>query len=54
MIDLGIGWWGVPLAVMAGAVRAGTPFLFVSLGESSPEKSGASISVSKVLWSWAR
>ena len=28
-----IGLWGVPLAVLAGAVRIGTPFLFVSLGE---------------------
>ena len=35
-----IGWWGVPLAVAAGAVRAGTPFLFVSLGELLTEKSG--------------
>jgi general nucleoside transport system permease protein len=35
-----IGWWGVPLAVTAGAVRAGTPFLFVSLGELLTEKSG--------------
>jgi simple sugar transport system permease protein len=40
MADLGIGWWGVPLAVAAGAVRAGTPFLFVSLGELLTEKSG--------------
>ena len=35
-----IGLWGVPLAVAAGAVRAGTPFLFVSLGELLTEKSG--------------
>ncbi|HEX4193529.1 MAG TPA: ABC transporter permease [Stellaceae bacterium] len=40
MADIGIGWWGVPLAVAAGAVRAGTPFLFVSLGELITEKSG--------------
>jgi general nucleoside transport system permease protein len=40
MADVGIGWWGVPLAVTAGAVRAGTPFLFVSLGELLTEKSG--------------
>jgi ABC-type uncharacterized transport system permease subunit len=40
MADAGIGWWGVPLAVAAGAVRAGTPFLFVSLGELLTEKSG--------------
>jgi simple sugar transport system permease protein len=38
--DVSIGWWGVPLAVAAGAVRAGTPFLFVSLGELLTEKSG--------------
>ena len=30
----------MPLAVAAGAVRAGTPFLFVSLGELLTEKSG--------------
>ncbi len=35
-----IGWWTVPLAVLAGAVRAGTPFLFVSVGECLTEKSG--------------
>jgi len=40
MADIAIGWWGVPLAVAAGAVRAGTPFLFVSLGELLTEKSG--------------
>jgi general nucleoside transport system permease protein len=38
--SVAIGWWGVPLAVAAGAVRAGTPFLFVSLGELLTEKSG--------------
>jgi simple sugar transport system permease protein len=36
----GIGFWGVPLEVAAGAVRIGTPFLFVSLGECLTEKSG--------------
>ena len=36
----GIGAWGVPLAVASGAVRIGTPFLFVSLGECLTEKSG--------------
>jgi len=35
-----LGWWGVPLAVMAGAVRVSTPFLFVSLGECLTERSG--------------
>jgi ABC-type uncharacterized transport system permease subunit len=36
----GIGWFGVPLAIIAGAFRGGTPFLFVSLGECLTEKSG--------------
>jgi general nucleoside transport system permease protein len=35
-----LGWWGVPVAVLAGAIRVGTPFLFVSLGECLTEKSG--------------
>src|SRR5262249_37076180 len=35
-----IGWWGVPLAVIAGAIRVSTPFLFVSLGECRTEKGG--------------
>ena len=35
-----LGWLGVPLALVAGAVRGGTPFLFVSLGECLTEKSG--------------
>jgi ABC-type uncharacterized transport system permease subunit len=35
-----LGWWGVPLAVLAGAIRVSTPFLFVSLGECITEKSG--------------
>src|SRR5881398_3561102 len=35
-----LGWWGVPLAVLGGAIRASTPFLFVSLGEMLTEKSG--------------
>src|SRR5439155_6786477 len=36
----GIGYWGVPLAVVAGAIRNSTPFIFVSLGETLTEKSG--------------
>src|ERR1700683_794352 len=36
----GIGWFAVPLAIIAGAFRGGTPFLFVSLGECLTEKSG--------------
>jgi simple sugar transport system permease protein len=35
-----LGLWGVPLAVASGAVRVGTPFLFVSIGECLTEKSG--------------
>jgi general nucleoside transport system permease protein len=35
-----VGWWGVPLAIAAGTMRGGTPFLFVSLGECLTEKSG--------------
>lgn len=33
-------FWLVTLAILAGAVRGGTPFLFVSLGECLTEKSG--------------
>lgn len=39
MMD-GIGIWGVPLAIFAGAIRVSTPFIFVSLGESITERSG--------------
>src|SRR5947209_2270258 len=35
-----LGLWGVPIAVIGGAMRAGTPFLYVSLGECITEKSG--------------
>ena len=35
-----LGWWGVPLAVFAGAIRVSTPYLLVSLGECITEKSG--------------
>jgi simple sugar transport system permease protein len=40
MPDPSIGLWGVPLAVLGGAVRVSTPFLFVSLGECITERSG--------------
>jgi ABC-type uncharacterized transport system permease subunit len=33
-------WFDVGVAVLGGAVRVGTPFLFVSLGECLTEKSG--------------
>jgi ABC-type uncharacterized transport system permease subunit len=35
-----LGVWGVPLAVLGGALRVSTPFVFVSLGECLTEKSG--------------
>lgn len=35
-----IGLWSVVVAVLGGAIRVGTPFLFVSLGECLTEKSG--------------
>jgi simple sugar transport system permease protein len=33
-------WTTLLLAVLGGAIRVGTPFLFVSLGECLTEKSG--------------
>ncbi|WP_217578547.1 ABC transporter permease [Mesorhizobium sp. GbtcB19] len=35
-----IGLWGVPLALLGGAIRVSTPFIFVSLGEAITERSG--------------
>ena len=35
-----LGWWGVVIAVLGGAIRVSTPYLFVSLGETLTEKSG--------------
>ena len=35
-----LGWYGVVVGVLAGAIRVSTPFLFVSLGECLTEKSG--------------
>jgi ABC-type uncharacterized transport system permease subunit len=40
MSDASIGLWGVPIAMLGGMVRASTPYLFVSLGETITEKSG--------------
>jgi simple sugar transport system permease protein len=40
MEQVDIGLWGVPLAMLAGAIRVSTPFLFVSLGELLAERSG--------------
>jgi simple sugar transport system permease protein len=36
----GIGFWGIPLAMLGGMIRVSTPYLFVSLGETLTEKSG--------------
>src|SRR4051794_20984317 len=35
-----LGLWALPIAVVGGAIRVGTPFIFVSLGECLTEKSG--------------
>lgn len=40
MSESDIGLWAVPIAVIGGAIRVSTPFLFVSLGECITEKSG--------------
>ncbi|MGZ8934909.1 MAG: ABC transporter permease [Methylobacter sp.] len=40
MTESALGWWGVTLAILGGAIRASTPYLFVSLGECLTEKSG--------------
>jgi general nucleoside transport system permease protein len=38
MSDLGL--WAIPVAIVGGAIRVSTPFLFVSLGEVLTERSG--------------
>lgn len=40
MITQDIGLWGVPVAILGGAIRVSTPFLYVSLGEVLTERSG--------------
>ncbi len=35
-----LGLWIIPLAILGGAIRVSTPFLFVSLGEVLTERSG--------------
>ena len=40
MEPVDIGLWGVPLAILGGAIRVSTPFIFVSLGECLTERSG--------------
>lgn len=37
---VGLGLWGVPVAMLGGMIRASTPYLFVSLGETLTERSG--------------
>ncbi|MFT6550746.1 MAG: simple sugar transport system permease protein [Zhongshania marina] len=39
-MDNDIGLWSVLIAVLGGAIRVGTPFIFVSLGECLTEKAG--------------
>jgi len=40
MDNTSLGLWGVPLAMLAGAIRVSTPFIFVSVGECLTERSG--------------
>ncbi|MEM7422910.1 MAG: ABC transporter permease [Pseudomonadota bacterium] len=40
MSETDLGLWAVPLAMLGGAIRVSTPFLFVSLGECLTERSG--------------
>jgi ABC-type uncharacterized transport system permease subunit len=40
MAGADLGWWGVLVAVLGGAIRLSTPYLFVSLGETLTEQSG--------------
>ncbi len=35
-----LGLWAIPIAMIGGAIRVSTPFLFVSLGEVLTERSG--------------
>ncbi|MEM6623355.1 MAG: ABC transporter permease [Pseudomonadota bacterium] len=40
MVEGELGWWGVLIAVLGGAVRVSTPYLFVALGETLTERAG--------------
>ncbi len=40
LTDGTLGLWGIPLAILGGAIRVSTPFIFVSLGECITERSG--------------
>src|SRR5882724_6186338 len=35
-----LGLWAVPVAMLGGAIRVSTPYIFVSLGECLTERSG--------------
>ncbi|QYZ70335.1 ABC transporter permease [Neotabrizicola shimadae] len=39
-MDSDLGLWAIPIAMLGGAIRVSTPFLFVSLGEVLTERSG--------------
>ncbi len=39
-MDNALGLWAIPIAILGGAIRVSTPFLFVSLGETLTERSG--------------
>ncbi|MFK7762211.1 MAG: ABC transporter permease [Roseobacter sp.] len=39
-METDLGFWIIPLAIIGGAIRVSTPFLFVSLGEALTERSG--------------
>jgi simple sugar transport system permease protein len=40
LMESDLGLWVIPLAILGGAIRVSTPFLFVSLGEVLTERSG--------------
>lgn len=39
-METDLGLWAIPIAILGGAIRVSTPFLFVSLGEVLTERSG--------------
>lgn len=40
IMESDLGLWAIPIAMLGGAIRVSTPFLFVSLGEVLTERSG--------------
>jgi simple sugar transport system permease protein len=40
VMESDLGLWAIPIAMLGGAIRVSTPFLFVSLGEVLTERSG--------------